>query len=253
MVKRYTALPFALIVCSHLFAQNYCSPTFFNGCSGWHSMDISIGMMEWSSDGNCNSYDHTATSVIMQPGVAVPMTVTSGNWCGVAVWMDMNNNLAFEENEGLHHEYVGGDPSYTYNFTITIPLGTAPGSYRMRIISPWGSDGLASTNGSGPCGAYEYGNFDDFTAQILGPDGIEERNASPLVVGPNPTTGQLSVRTDEALQRITVSSIDGRIVFDERITNANKVTLDLGAQPAGLYNVRCENRNTSQVVRVVKE
>ncbi|MBK9765222.1 MAG: hypothetical protein IPO87_18275 [Flavobacteriales bacterium] len=65
----------------------------------------------------------------------------------------------------------------------------------MRIISPWGSDGVASTNGFGPCGEYQYGNFDDFTATVTAPIGIGENNATSLVVGPNPTAGQFSIRT----------------------------------------------------------
>jgi len=253
MVKRYTALPFALIVCSQLFAQSYCSPTFSNGCSGWHSMEIGIGTTNWASDGTCTNSDHTATMVPMEAGVPVPVTVTNGVWCGVAVWVDLNNNLAFEDNERLFSQYTGGDPNYTYLFAITIPNGTAPGNYRMRIISPWGSDGVASTNGSGPCGEYQYGNFDDFTATVTAPIGIEENNATSMILGPNPTTGQLNLRTAEPLQRITVSSVDGRVILDQRSPNTNSAIIDLSAQPTGLYNVRCESGNASEVVRVVKE
>ena len=253
MVKRYTSLPFALIVCSHLYAQTYCAPTFLNGCFGWHSMEIGIGTTNWSSDGTCTNSDHMATTAIMEAGVAVPVTVTNGVWCGVVVWVDLDNNMAFEDNERLFSQYTGGDPNYTYLFEITIPIGTAPGNYRMRIISPWGSDGVTSTNGTGPCGEYQYGNFDDFTATVTAPIGIEENNATSLVVGPNPTAGQFNIRTSGQIQRITVSSVDGRIVWNERNLNTNSASIDLGAQPSGLYTVRCESGNTSNVVRVVKE
>ncbi|MBK9765096.1 MAG: hypothetical protein IPO87_17570 [Flavobacteriales bacterium] len=67
MVKRYTSLPFALIVCSHLYAQTYCAPTFLNGCFGWHSMEIGIGTTNWSSDGTCTNSDHMATTATWKP------------------------------------------------------------------------------------------------------------------------------------------------------------------------------------------
>lgn len=109
-------------------------------------------------------------STTLHAGDSAAMSVTSGVWCGATVWIDFNQDEVFDSTENLFHSYVGADPSYTYNFYITIPPGTAVGSYRMRVISAWGSDGytVGGGNGWGGCGSFQYGNFDDFTINIGG-------------------------------------------------------------------------------------
>ena len=104
--------------------------------------------------------------------------MVAGVWCGAAVWVDFDNSYSFEDTENLYYIYVGGDPSYTYDFTIPVPAGTPTGSYRLRVVTPWGSDGFLSsnTNGYGPCGDYQYGNFIDFTLNVIGATGIDQLN-----------------------------------------------------------------------------
>jgi hypothetical protein len=216
-------------------------------------MSITIGDTEWVSDGDCQNADHTALVVDMEAGVPVPMSVTNGVWCGTAVWVDLDNDLSFDDSERLYSQYTGGAPSYTYNFTITIPGGTPAGNYRMRVISPWGSDGVVSGNGTGPCGAYQYGNYDDFTVNVTAFTGVQETNATPLVLAPNPTTGRFSIRAAAPIQRITVSGVDGRIVSDQLGLNTTLAVLDLSHRSAGLYTVRCDLANGTQVLRVVKD
>ncbi|MBK9765221.1 MAG: T9SS type A sorting domain-containing protein [Flavobacteriales bacterium] len=70
---------------------------------------------------------------------------------------------------------------------------------------------------------------------------------------PQPYRGTVQHTDQRAIQLITVSSVDGRIVWNERNLNTNSASIDLDAQPSGLYTVRCESGNTSNVVRVVKD
>jgi len=97
------------------------------------------------------------------------MTVVNGDWCGCAVWVDLNNDNDFDDaGENLYTIYTANALN-TYSFNITVPSGTSNGLHQMRVIACWGSDGVTvSPNGYGPCGTYQYGNYDDFTLNVGG-------------------------------------------------------------------------------------
>ena len=257
MKHRYAFFLSALVALPAAHAQIYCAPTFDFGCTLWHNQSIVLGDIDWTSS-DCMDSDHTALSTIVSAGETLPMTVTSGVWTGCAVWADFDQSDSFEDSENLYYVYVGGDPDYTYSFDITIPPGTPAGSYRLRVISPWGSDGFltTNTNGFGPCGAYQYGNFDDFTLVIPGTDGMAEGNAAHLAVGPNPTTGPLIITSDanDPIERVVLWSADGQLVrsFTPTAPSVN-ARLDLSALPAGLYLVRCSLSSGTRTVKVVMD
>ena len=143
----------ALLLLSCMFSAKaqYCVPTFSFGCSQWNNQTVVIGDINWSLDAtDCSISDYTDMSTEIVPGVATPMLVTNGHWCGCAVWVDLNNNQAFEANENLFYNYTGGDPSFDYNFDITLPAGTPVGSYRMRVVAGWGSDVSPSVTATVP-------------------------------------------------------------------------------------------------------
>lgn len=258
MKHRYALVLPALLALASASSQIYCAPTFDLGCSLWHNQSITLGDIDWTSNSDCTDADHSSLSTIVDPGETLPMMVTSGNWTGCAVWVDFNHSNDFDDSENLYYMYVGGDPGYTYSFDITIPPGTPGGSYRLRVVAPWGSDGFltTNTNGYGACGAYQYGNFDDFTLVVSGPESIAEARSAGLSVGPNPTAGMVNI-TSEAnnpVERIVLLDVTGRPVlyFTPEAPTAN-AQLDLGALPAGPYHAQCYLASGTRTVRVVKD
>lgn len=246
------------ILCTPLIiSAQYCSPSFINGCFLWNTQSVQIGTLDWSIGGeDCSQFDHTATSTAIVAGEATAMTVVSGVWCGCAVWVDLDNNGSFEDLENLYTIYTGGDPSYTYSFDLTIPEGTLPGAHRMRIISPWGSDGTTvGENGFGPCGSYQYGNFTDFTLDVSLPTTVAENPGSEggLHAGPNPTSGPITFRWPAftAEDHVVLQSTDGRVVREW--TGAGTLEADLSDLPAGLYLVRPTGNGNGSPVRLVKQ
>ena len=140
----------------------------------------------------------------------------------------------------LYYAYVGADPSYTYDFSISIPSGTPTGSYRMRVISPWGSDGFLSsnTNGYGPCGSYQYGNFTDLTLNVTGSNGLAETGSTtPFTIAPNPAAGQVVVTCGGSAGEIVVHDAQGRLVTQQRVLG-DRVTLDVHDWVGGVYTVQ---------------
>lgn len=242
MKERYTTPAFALLLTLAAQAQ-YCEPSFQFGCTSWQNQSVVIYGINWDTDFNCWDGDRTELTATVQAGVPTDMSVTSGNWTGCAVWVDLNNDQTFTNDENLFYQYVGGDPSYTYNFTITVPANTAPGVYRMRVVAPWGSDGYSdtNTNGYGACGSYQYGNFNDFQLAVESASGVAEGALAPaLRVSPNPVQDVLTIAASSVIQHIAVWSADGRLVLEHADAAPGAVrSLDLGALPAGTYHLRC--------------
>jgi GEVED domain/Secretion system C-terminal sorting domain/Fibronectin type III domain len=140
-----------------------CSPTFVSGCSSWKTLSIVAGTINWTAPSSCTTSNFTTTSTTVASGGTLPMTVVNGDWCGCSVWADFNNNFLMDANENLYSSYASV-ASATYNFSITIPGSVPNGTYTMRVLSTWGADGTSpGANGSGGCGAYQYGNFQDFS------------------------------------------------------------------------------------------
>ncbi|MBK9275854.1 MAG: hypothetical protein IPM49_15135 [Flavobacteriales bacterium] len=239
MMHRTTTL--LLLCCAvHAHAQ-YCSPSFANGCFSWQNQSLTLGTINWTAGSDCFTSDFTNLSTVLTPGVAEPMTVTSGNWTGCAVWVDLDNNGAFEDTENLYYSYVGGSPSYTYSFSITLPANTPAGTYRMRVIAPWGSDGFldTNTNGYGPCGAFQYGNFNDFTVVVSGTNGVgapSATEAGPLLF-PNPCTDRLSIQwPGPGVGPLTLIGPDGRIIRTLIGTERAPLrTIDVSGLASGTY------------------
>ncbi len=151
-----------------LEAQVYCVPTFANGCTNWKNTAITLNTINWTAPATCTTWDFTATSTNVTAGVPEAMTVTNGAYCGTSVWLDLNSDGDFDDlNENLYSIYTA-NANNVYSFNITVPISTPNGLYRMRVFAHWGSDGVTSVNGFGGCGAYQYGNYQDFTLNVGG-------------------------------------------------------------------------------------
>jgi len=258
MEQRYALLLSTFLALPATEAQTYCAPTFDLGCSLWYNQSIILGDIDWVMSGDCADADHSSLSATVDAGGTLPMSVTSGNWTGCAVWVDFDQSGDFDDTENLYYAYVGGDPGYTYEFDITIPAGTAPDSYRLRVVAPWGSDGFltTNTNGYGACGAYQYGNYDDFTLVVAGSDAIEETDATRLSAGPNPTSGAITVTSEpnNPIERVVLRDVNGRPVQHFiPTTPTTNAQLDLATLPAGLYLAQGYLASGTRTLRLVKE
>lgn len=236
----------------------YCTPTFANGCGLWNNQSISLGTLNWTLGTTCTDYDYTNMSATLNAGVAYSMTVTNGNWCGCTIWVDFNQNEVFDASENLYYDYANVSANYTYNFNLTIPNNVPTGSYRMRVIGAWGSDGITvGPNGYGPCGSYQYGNFQDFTVNVIGSVGIPDikDNASPLVqVSPNPAATSLTVTMKSYKgndTNIQITDVAGKIVSTLSVTKETEV-MDISALSKGIYILHYTEGVHHQDIRIVK-
>ena len=115
-----------------------------------------------------NNYGNYSSMVGDVPaGVAsqVSITYATGYTYGTKIWVDLNNDLVFDEvTELLYTGLSSATNPTTLSASITIPAATALGNYRMRI---GGAD-----NDAGPtsaCYTGTYGAFEDYTINVTAP------------------------------------------------------------------------------------
>lgn len=231
----------------------YCEPTFDFGCLTWNNKEISIDSINWTLGANdCGISDYTLMGTTLTAGVAAPMTVLNGSWCGVGVWVDFDNSGDFDSTENLYNQYTAGDPQ-TYSFLITIPTSVVNGDYRMRVIAGWGTDCYSvSANGYGACGNYQYGNFVDFRVTVVGGTlGINENKKIDFSLFPNPASNHIKANVAESMVGSEYLIVDqlGKICakgkFDRIVTS-----IDISNLSEGIYIL--SSGSARQMFRAVK-
>ena len=238
----------------------YCSPTFSSGCSLWNNQTITLDSINWTiGSTDCLVSDYTNMRTTLVKGVAMPMTVISGNYTGCGVWIDFNADGAFDSTENMFHQYLAPGVA-TYSFNVTAPLTAPVGTFRIRVVAGWGSDCYSvSANGYGACGAYQYGNFDDFTVRVKAASGagVAELTNSDIIsinAMPNPMDNYFIVnvngkRADNAL--LTLTDITGKKVLTKQVTT-DREALDVTSLTKGLYYLTYTDAKQKKVIKVKK-
>jgi hypothetical protein len=147
------------------FFTGHCLPSSGSQASWVSAFETTGGNTNFSytaASGTAGGYnDQVANfSVSNYIGGTTNLSMTAGGpTCGFAVWVDWNNNFLFETTERIFNT-TGYVTTATGSFTV--PLGTANGSYRMRVVTDYNSS--SPTN---PCSALSRGEYVDFTFNVV--------------------------------------------------------------------------------------
>ena len=153
------------------FKTGYCVPQYLYGCAGGakitnvETFDALDNIANDTGNTSCgaNGYNNfSSISATAVDGTTVPFEVGIGGWAAaVKVWVDWNNNGVFESTE-LMSESTGTIASGgTYSGEIAIPLGSAGGSYRLRVRA------VESTTVFDACNIQNYGETEDYTLIVI--------------------------------------------------------------------------------------
>ncbi|SEP80285.1 beta strand repeat-containing protein [Flavobacterium urocaniciphilum] len=112
------------------------------------------------SAGGYGNYVAQIVSQISGSSFNFNTTVSSGTH-GINIWVDWNNDLDFAD--AGEKVYASGSYVSGATGTITIPVGTAPGSYRLRVVANYFSTDPAA------CGTDTYTEAEDYTVQVTAP------------------------------------------------------------------------------------
>ncbi len=105
--------------------------------------------------------NYTAT-LVEGTSYNVQVTVGSGGSQGVAIWIDFNNNLTFEESEKVGFTTTNIAASTTGTIQIVIPCNANPGLHRMRVRNIFNQAGSTID----PCASATYGEVEDYDVTI---------------------------------------------------------------------------------------
>ncbi|MBK5285507.1 MAG: T9SS type A sorting domain-containing protein, partial [Bacteroidia bacterium] len=117
-----------------------------------------------------------------------------------------------------------------------------------------------SGNGYGACGAYQYGNFDDFTINVNAlttgtTNAISNNKQMQLIeANPNPATDFVAVtikNSDISDATLQLTDISGKIIQTQSM-NKEKEVLDVSALSKGIYFLHFTNYLSSQCIKLVK-
>ena len=177
---------------------SYCTPSFTNGCSSWYTFSFAFGGASWTgASGTCATSNYLSTVFTVTAGTPTILSVSSAQYTGNAVWVDFANDGTFTDvHDTIFAPGYGGGSALTsptiYSASVTIPTTVATGSYRMRVITGYGT--APGTSTSGTCGTYSYGDFQDFTLYVVNPI-LTATTSSLTPFGTIPTCSTSSVQT----------------------------------------------------------
>ncbi|RAR47505.1 GEVED domain-containing protein, partial [Flavobacterium lacus] len=104
--------------------------------------------------------DQTAQTFTLAQGQSFDFSHSYvGGSNGVKIWIDYNENGNFDAEEEV---YYLANTSATKTGTVSVPLATPLGQYRMRVRSQFGSAAVPPA-----CGSVTYGSTIDFTLNVV--------------------------------------------------------------------------------------
>lgn len=215
-----------------------------------------------SAIGSASSYTWSTnsnnTSIVVTPTATSTYTLSgSGNGCTglasvlitvnpkpvvAAISLGSGNNVCVGEVTGL-----AGNGALTYQWSspsIFLQGNTVNVSPNVTTIYT-----VTGTDGNGCTGT------GTLQLNVSACTGISNINAkeSGILVYPNPNTGEFTVEINNALNKlISVVDLTGRVLFTSN-TNDAKINLNITKFTAGIYYVKVQTANTTEVIKVVKQ
>ncbi len=212
---------------------NYCIPTFANVNSFSIGLqNVSIGTFNNSSvaTGNApNYFDYTSISTAGVAGGTLSVSVKNGasNSTEARIYIDYNNDGTFSTSSPeLAWTSTNTGSGQTVTGTITIPIGTAAGIYRIRVTGDLAGQTI------NPC-ALQYGEAEDYTLVVTGSanDAVSLSHTSPTYfVSGNNTIGFSFAN----LTSSNLSSVDIGYKLDNNSPVTQSLT-GLSVAPGAIY------------------
>jgi hypothetical protein len=240
------------------FRTGYCIPVGTSTATYIDNFSTTGGAMNISNLGSGlatdNYIDNSATmAVSAAPDTSFDFeaTIVSGT-AGFAVWVDWNNDLTFEVSEVAFSTTSYGNGPFIG--TVSVPLGTADGDYRMRIMLDWNDSNPGDDE---PCSfgsaSTPRGEVEDYTVTVdasLSTSDFE--NEAAFKYYPNPVKNTLTLNAQNSIEQVTMYNMLGQEVL--KVTpNAVDSELDMSNLQTGTYFVKVTIANTTETIRVIKQ
>lgn len=203
------------------------------------------------------SYVATIPPANLVAGTTESISVTVGSGFAnesVGVWIDYNQNGTFEASE---YTYVGTGSGAVLTQSVVIPETALDGVTRMRVVvAAAAATSFTTAFSCGPLTAENYfGEMEDYAVDIEGVLATPTFNATNFNLYPNPTTGIVNLKfgTATAVNAINIYSVSGQLVYTKNYSSSSdNYSIDLQSAAAGVYIVKVQTENGTQINRLVK-
>jgi hypothetical protein len=253
----------------------YCAPAALLGCNIDGIKQFILNTINVDDGGDtCNTEpasspqgyaDRTAlsTNLSNEAGSNVYTVQARQNWPGgvgvegFSIWIDFDDSGTFEVSERL----ISGELFTTANalesFTLTIPVGAALGSHRLRAKA---MDTSAGGDILDPCSDFDYGEVQDYTVNITGVLGFEDiaiSQAELIVVSSDNNQFDISLVTSfDDIASISVYNMLGqKLAFNnlEKQGDRFNYQLDMSYAAAGIYLIKIGDQasNTYKTAKII--
>ncbi len=252
------------------YGQGSFSPvnTFTTNCV---SMNNSASFIQYAqvktlirpSGAEPNGYVNYFAPVDAQTGSTVTIKVKAGFVGGnsahdFAIYLDHNRNGMFDVNEKMGNTYFISNTS-TKTYTVTIPASASLGHARLRLVLLKQNQGI-SMNACVPVGSF--GETEDYWLNIVAPPSnkpivgseseimiverdmptTEDNEISEVVLSPNPTSGDFTIKSTIGILSYTVFRSTGDIIIYKKLEGSPTfVNVPLEVVPDGIYFVKVTN------------
>jgi hypothetical protein len=152
---------------------------------------------------------------------------SAGFFAYYTIWIDWNNDLVFDPVTELVYDSGQVFPAAAIA-TITVPLATPVGSYRMRIVQDL-------IPGPGPCNGNNFAEYEDYTIEtVAAPACLPPTAITSSSTGPNPTISWTDSNVPAATYEYYIVEQGDPVLFTGTAIATASVTLTLS--PFTIYD-----------------
>jgi len=231
------------------FNSGYCIPT--SGLTYHFTAFSTTGALQNASytgtgggSGYYNNTNDTNLLIEQKHGESFDFTANYiGGASGLRIWVDWNNDFVFADDEEV---FYLANANGLKTGTITVPLNTVTGDYRMRVRAEQGS-----TSNPPACGQIGFGEALDFTLHVDGVVSITDLDVFGFKYYPNPVNDILHLSSSQPIENVTISNMLGQQINAN--LNSDKTSLDMSSLPTGNYFVKVTIEGVSKTIKVVKQ
>ena len=194
----FTTTSSNVMVGMNSFVTCYCNPTYVYGTSGLFYgviSNVTLNTLNHAPPGlNAQPYVYVnppvgnATTQLV-PGQTYTLSITSGIYNGIGVWIDFNQSGTYDASE--YFNISGNNNStgtaWTGTATVTVPANAVSGLTGMRVSSAYYCCFPVPISATAPCQAWSYGETEDYKVTVVPvpatPGAITEQPSPNCAIG----------------------------------------------------------------------
>jgi hypothetical protein len=167
-------------------------------------------------------------------------TEVSGTGSGARIWCYWKDNTGAEIRGDVSEavlkptKYTKNETFQQYSLTVTAPAGAVSFNLEFRTYknsSAW---------------------WDDIFFGEYIPTGVSAEDAESLIIYPNPASNYLNIKYLHGLQHIDIQNITGTVVYSQKYSGENEITIPLTDMAEGVYFIIITLNDKVSVQRFIK-